>query len=464
MMFKYMSTEISNYKQYKEKLDAALTSAADNMVRVGYLLIQARDTDILKESGYSGMGDFAQKEYGLSPDQTSRFMGIAEKFGDGEGRLQAQWQQFGYTKLSEMLTLPDKVAEAIPAEITRDEIREIKAEIKAEEQISPVEAEIEKWETKMQDPDAENTPMIRRFFKEYFREKPEEFLQAISTEWKIPRGSESDDKKAVLNALAPTGIAILEARIPGAGRFMLSFKGEDTLPTFLGIRENTSTELYWLEVRDGFDDLTEGIEDINCPTQEEEIKGIWERLYGKTFPESQEKEPEKKPERVKIAPAQTKKPEKKKETKKDKNTVVIEPDADLPDLSEEPVKVTAAPTACQPAEPVDVWKDDAVNPPEEPKEEAADRQQGEAPIDKDVREAKIGLHVGKVNRLALDLKDYAESMEKLEQNNNHMFVADLLFNFKEFNDNKLLPELEELCRLLKMRWDEEISDAEEAEE
>ena len=225
-MFKYMSIPVENYKQFKEKLDIALSSAADNMVRVGYLLMKARDTEILQESGYSGMGEFAQKEYGLTPDQTSRFIGIAERYGDGEGRLQTQWQQYGYTKLSEMLTLPEEVAQAIPPEITREEIRELKAEVKAEEEISPIEVAIEQAEERANDPNTKDALMIQRFFKAYFEEYPEDFLQAISTDWSYAFGPEDTDRKVVLDALAPSGIRILMARIPGCGKFMLSFKGE----------------------------------------------------------------------------------------------------------------------------------------------------------------------------------------------------------------------------------------------
>ena len=50
-MYKYMSVRIESYARFKESLDIALTSTADSMVRVGYLLMQARDTDILRESG-----------------------------------------------------------------------------------------------------------------------------------------------------------------------------------------------------------------------------------------------------------------------------------------------------------------------------------------------------------------------------------------------------------------------------
>ncbi len=464
-MFKYMSTEVNNYKQYKEKLDTALTSAADNMVRVGYLLMQARDTDILKESGYSGMGDFAKSEYGLSPDQTSRFISIAERFGDGEGRLQDQWQQFGYSKLSEMLSLPDHVNEALSPEITREEIRELKAEVKAEEEITPIEAAIEQAEVQEKTPEEENTPMIRRFFREYFRENPHDFLRAIRIDWCLTWGEE-DNRKAVLDALAPSGIAILVARIPGAGRFMLSFKGESNLPVFVATRENASSEMYWKDVREGYSSLTEGYEDPEVPADTDgEIRGIWSKIYGQQFPEEEKPvaQPEEKPakksekkseKKVKIAPAQIKKEEKKAEKEEKTQN----------QAADENVEQAAAPTACQPGKPAEVR--DGMNPPESQggTVKIVPEETKEESLPKGVREIKIEQAVKRVNRLALDLRDYAEKLEKVERNHNYVYISDLTFNCNEAW-NKMNGELEELTRLLKMRWEEdEINDEEDGED
>lgn len=354
-MIDYLSTQINDYSEFKRELDTALNNTANNIVQAGYLLIKARDTDILKESGYSGMGEFAQKEYGLSPDQTSRFIGIAERFGDGVGRLQDKFQGYGYTKLSEMLTLTDVVIEALPEEITRDEIRELKAEIKAEEQITPIEAAIEKAETN----DGEDRPLIVKFFLEYFRpvEHAHEFFKAIDIDWKTIWGP-GDDKKAVLDALAPSGIGILEARIPGEGRYMLSFKGENALPTFVSIRENTSKDLEWDVVRGGFSDLAYGADkDLS---REQAIKKIWEELYGEPFPPEPEESVKKEPENAQKSQKVSEKPAKaSSKPEKASKTVKIAP----AQPKTEPDKLDAPITVTGPAP-----KEDMMNPPEESKE------------------------------------------------------------------------------------------------
>ena len=128
-----------SYEDFKRRFDALMVRTADNFVQIGYMLIEARDTNILSGSGYSGMGEFAEKEYGLRPDQSSRFVSITERFGDGNGHLAEQFRGHGYSKLSEMLSLPDAMAQEIPPEMTRTEIQSLKKEVQEEGKITDLE-------------------------------------------------------------------------------------------------------------------------------------------------------------------------------------------------------------------------------------------------------------------------------------------------------------------------------------
>lgn len=411
-MFKYMSIEITDYSRYKMELDMALSNTADNMVRAGYLLAKARDTEILKESGYTGMGDFAQKEYGLTPDQTSRFIGIAERYGDGEGRLKDEWQQYGYTKLSEMLTLPEEVAKAIPPEVTRDEIREIKNEIKAEQEITPIEAAIEQAQDREENPDTYDMPMIERFFLEYFRpaEHAEEFVKAMTTGWKLPWGSKENNRKAVLEALAPSGIAVLAARIPGKGRYFLSIKGEEAEPTLTSARDSKSENIDWTDIRHGFSDLIEdapGEWEHEDMEDEENAKSLWSVLYGEDFPKkaAQEKKPEKK---VKIAPAQSAKTRKSNSQGKDsKNTEPMNPPVAE---NENPESGISERSGEDPEEDIDEDLDNR------PKEE----------IEQELRETLKNVKRGNVQ-----LAEAAGRIERLDDHKTWLYIEELAFNTDE---------------------------------
>ena len=115
----------SYYEDFKQQFDSCMQATANNFVKIGYLLKQARDTDILKESGYSGMGEFAKAEYGLDNSTTSRFIAICDRYGAGNDHLLPKYAEYGYSKLAEMLTLPDSVADAITPEITKEEIASV---------------------------------------------------------------------------------------------------------------------------------------------------------------------------------------------------------------------------------------------------------------------------------------------------------------------------------------------------
>ena len=94
-----MQVKYGGYKGFKAKMDYVIGRTANDFAEIGQMLKEARDTDILKDSGYSGMGEFALKEYGLRPDQTSRFIGVFEKFGNPNGGIKEEYQSHGLAKL-----------------------------------------------------------------------------------------------------------------------------------------------------------------------------------------------------------------------------------------------------------------------------------------------------------------------------------------------------------------------------
>lgn len=275
------------YEDFKKQFDSCMQATANNFVKIGYLLKQARDTDILKESGYSGMGEFAKAEYGLDNSTTSRFIAICDRYGAGDDRLLPEYAEYGYSKLAEMLTLPESVADAITPEVTKEEIREIKQEIREEEKITDIEVCIEKADH----PEVDDGNTLAEVIKNYLKEYPKEFTAL----------AESDDK--AVDILAPSGSAVIMARVPGIGRMMLTL--EDGQPVKLvNVRSNTS-ETYSDE------QLEEAARRIFDSVAAGSAEEAYKELYGEDMPKEPAKAPEvkKTPEKkkVKIAPAQTKK-------------------------------------------------------------------------------------------------------------------------------------------------------------
>lgn len=237
---------IENYEQFKKALDTELANQAAGFVRTGYLLKKARDTDILASSGYSTVAEFAKAEYGLSKDIVSRYIAINDRYSEGgySDHLQDKYEGYGVAKLQDMLTLPIEVVDLISPEMTRKEIAEVKAEVKEEEAISPVEVAIEGEDVQQADMD-----LSQKAIYQYAKDNPEIFKKLLK--WK-----EDGDPEELESILAPSGIAVLASRPQGIGKVFTSFKGEGQPVDILAVRSNEKQTLsmdeYAAKVREVF--------------------------------------------------------------------------------------------------------------------------------------------------------------------------------------------------------------------
>lgn len=237
---------IENYEQFKQALDTELANQAAGFVRTGYLLKKARDTDILAASGYSTVAEFAKAEYGLSKDIVSRYIAINDRYSEGgySDRLQDKYEGYGVAKLQDMLTLPIEVVDLISPEMTRKEIAEVKAEVREEEAISPVEVAIEGEDVQQADMD-----LSQKAIYQYAKDNPEIFKKLIK--WK-----KAGDSEELESILAPSGIAVLASRPQGIGKVFTSFKGEGQPVDILAVRSNEKQTLsmdeYAVKVREVF--------------------------------------------------------------------------------------------------------------------------------------------------------------------------------------------------------------------
>jgi hypothetical protein len=117
-----------SYETIKGILRGKLSSVAESFVSIGFRLKQIRDAEMYKEDGYRDIWEFAEQEFSLSQASTSRFMSINDKYAvDGNSPLLLpQFAGFGWSKLSEMLSLTDEQLKLVSDRTTRVEIREIK--------------------------------------------------------------------------------------------------------------------------------------------------------------------------------------------------------------------------------------------------------------------------------------------------------------------------------------------------
>lgn len=302
------------YAEYKSALDTEIRKTAEGFVRVGYLLKIARDTSILHESGYGSVAEFAQAEYGLTKDVVSRYIAINDKYSEGGygDRLQERFRGYGVAKLAEMLTLPDSVIEAMNPQLTKAQIREVKEEVKAELEITPVEVMLEQQEENQLD-----KSLLQMFLYQYFRDQADKFVRIHPF---TVAGDITEDRKWIENALdvlCPAGNGCESVRVPGKGRLMLFFKGREQDMDLVDIRADERQQIPWNRLRE---------EILRMCCRHEIPKKAWESVYGETFPEETSepvKEEPKKEESKKEEPKETTAPEEKKkqEPKTDKSPI-----------------------------------------------------------------------------------------------------------------------------------------------
>lgn len=120
--------EIMNYQARKEEIRKKLKETAEDFVYIGYQLKQVKANREYEQDGYKDVLEFARKEYGLHKDDTYRFIRINDKYSRGGNsmELDERFRGIAQTKLSEMLSLPDKDLELVTPETNREDIRELK--------------------------------------------------------------------------------------------------------------------------------------------------------------------------------------------------------------------------------------------------------------------------------------------------------------------------------------------------
>ena len=257
-------TEIKGFQAFQEAMDHEIKEASEGFVRIGYLLKVARDTEILRESGYKTVTEFASARYGLTADIVSRYIAINDRFSESgySDRLADRYQAYGMTKLAEMLTLPDEVITAIPTTATRQEIREIKAEITEEMKRTDVEVILE-------EPKVELATLAQETMYQYFDKMPERYSQVFTAVY------QPDAEEALLEALAPTGSGMAMVRVEGKGKMMFSIDEREI--TITNVRTQLRTQ-YTPE---------EMVKEIRvlCPI-DKTPEQAWLALYGRPMEQS----------------------------------------------------------------------------------------------------------------------------------------------------------------------------------
>ena len=346
------------YQEYKKELDAVLTRTAEDFVQIGYLLKVARDTNVLAESGYATVTDFARAEYGIDKTQVSRFISINDRFSeDGySDHLLPSYKGFGYAKLTLMLQIPDEINEVLPPTLSKAEIQDIKDEVDAESKVTDIEVEIEKAEAAavtdkpMLPP--EGSPLYRNLWQ--LGKEQEELFRKLWMVCFMETASGNRNNAEIMDVLIPQGDAVYTVRIPGERRtqIIVNSKGA-TVVNLKTLERNKYTE-------DQICLVARSLVDGGSSPEEQ-----YKKLYGEDLT----------PEEPEIAPVQPtdspkeKKPEKRKESRVTKANT--EPKKKPKEPEKKPEQMTIPGAAPDPA-------------PEEPQTQVNDSPSGETDADDQV--------------------------------------------------------------------------------
>lgn len=346
------------YQEYKKELDAVLTRTAEDFVQIGYLLKVARDTNVLAESGYATVTDFAKAEYGIDKTQVSRFISINDRFSeDGySDHLLTSYKGFGYAKLTLMLQIPDEINEVLPPTLSKAEIQDIKDEVDAESKVMDIEVEIEKAEAAavtdkpMLPP--EGSPLYRNLWQ--LGKEQEELFRKLWMVCFMETASGNRNNAEIMDVLIPQGDAVYTVRIPGERRTQIIVNSEGaTVVNLKTLERNKYTE-------DQICLVARSLVDGGSSPEEQ-----YKKLYGEDLT----------PEEPEIAPVQPtdspkeKKPEKRKESRVTKANT--EPKKKPKEPEKKPEQMTIPGAAPDPA-------------PEEPQTQVNDSPSGETDADDQV--------------------------------------------------------------------------------
>ena len=292
----------TSYSEFKRELDTELQKTSESFVKIGYLLKVAMETDILKESEYFNVNDFAKKEYDLDPTQVSRFININNRFAENGNSpyLKEGYRGIGYAKLSLMLLLPDSINEEITPAFSKSEVQAIKDEVEEEKKTS----EIELWLEGAKEGEFDNN--LHKVLHQLLHDEHQLYAEIYKPVTGIITESDADFEKHIKELhedIAPDGEKIYSVRIQGVGRLLLSIKDTSKDITLTNIRTDEKESYSWQQLVDVLKNII-----IFAPSEKES----WETVYGESFPKEEIAPVQ--PQKRKDPKVTKAKPEKKKPT------------------------------------------------------------------------------------------------------------------------------------------------------
>lgn len=443
----------NRYTDFKNMMDAEIQGAVQGFVNIGYLLKVARDTDILMESGYTSVAEFAKAEYGLTKDVVSRYIRINDRFSkDGYSmELRTEYERYGIGKLQEMIVLPDGINDVLTPELTKGQIAEVRREYQEEQQITDMEVLMEEKDTTQQS----LSGTLEKALFECLKVETEVFAR-VDKAMSVAESMEGRFE-LLFRALAPKGFENLFGRVPGEGKIMIVIAGRDKEIVTVNMRTSARETFGWPEMLNAVRKIW------NKGAGWGDTTGRYESIYGEAFklPEGN-KEPVKKAE---VAPVQPKtnvlqrketpkmqkaEPEPKKPVQKKEPIVQQEKIQDVEENETESRLVSVEPES-EHVEISEVREDTAdVEPDEQHSEMQVQRQSRKKQLEENIAERVEGIHDS--------ILKLTETIQNKEWSRARLCLSDMKTDVEEIEG--IEKQIEDLDDITQMR----IEDYEQKEE
>lgn len=125
---------------HTKKIKETLDKVANDFIYIGFLLWEVKFYDYYKEYGYKNVVEYAQKELNFKKAATYNFISVCEKFsrktasGFPTMNLDDKYSKFNFTQLCEVLPLSPSQLDTITPDMSKQEIREKKKELKSKDE------------------------------------------------------------------------------------------------------------------------------------------------------------------------------------------------------------------------------------------------------------------------------------------------------------------------------------------
>jgi len=125
-----------NLKYYVDKIKDRIEKVSNDFFCIGYYLWEINHFKYYLENGYENIYEFSEKELNFKKSSTNNFILLVENFADWDSNYPKMWihekyKAFGYSQLTEMLSLAPTKRELINPNMTIKQIREVKKVEKA---------------------------------------------------------------------------------------------------------------------------------------------------------------------------------------------------------------------------------------------------------------------------------------------------------------------------------------------